>query len=150
MEPSSMTEILKGSCLCGAVTYEASGEPAIAGHCHCIDCRKTSGTGHCTHVAIGADGLRLIGEMSCYRRPADSGNVVERFFCPTCGSPIYSTNVAMPGLVFLRASSLDDPDRIKPQMIVYASRAPKWDVMDASLPTFLELPAGGPASVMRD
>lgn len=90
-----MTEVLQGACLCGAVSYEALGEPAIAGHCYCLDCRKASGTSHSTHVAVRADGVRLVGAMSSYRRPADSGNIVERFFCPTCGSPIYSTNSAL-------------------------------------------------------
>lgn len=145
-----MTNVMKGGCLCGAVTYETSGEPAIVGHCHCIDCRKTSGTGHGTHVGIRMDGLRATGAMSSYRRPADSGNMVERFFCPTCGSAIYSTNSAMPGMVFLRASSLDDPDQVTPQLVVYASRAPKWDVMDPALPSFAEVPEGGPSSVMKN
>ena len=145
-----MTEVMKGGCLCGAVVYEARGEPAITGHCYCVDCRKTSGTGHCTHVAMRADSMRLTGAMSSYRRPADSGNIIERYFCPTCGSPIYSTNAGMPGLVFLRASSLDDPDQVTPQMSVFVSRAPKWDVMDAGLPSFAELPEGGPSSVIKD
>ena len=35
-----------GSCLCGAVHYTISGDPMMAGHCHCIDCRKSAGTGH--------------------------------------------------------------------------------------------------------
>jgi hypothetical protein len=145
-----VTKILKGSCLCGAVSYEASGEPVITGHCHCFDCRKTSGTGHCTHVAMRAEGVRLTGAMSSYRRPAASGNIVERFFCPGCGAPIHSTNLAMPGMVFLRASSLDDPDQVTPQMVVYASRAPKWDMMDTALPAYPEFPEGGPAAVIPE
>jgi len=145
-----LTKVMKGGCLCGTVTYEASGEPAIVGHCHCVDCRKTSGTGHGTHVAMRMDGVHLTGALASYRRPADSGNIVERFFCPTCGSAIYSTNSAMPGMVFLRASSLDDPNQITPQIVVYASRAPKWDVMDPALPSFAEVPEGGPASVMEN
>jgi hypothetical protein len=144
-----MTEVLKGAGLCGSVSYEALGEPGIAGHCYCVDCRKASGTSHCTHVAVRADGVRLVGAMSSYSRPADSGNIVERFFCPTCGSPIYSTNTAMPGLMFLRASSLDDPDQIAPQMVVYASRAPKWGAVDADLPSFAEVPEGGPSAVVE-
>jgi hypothetical protein len=34
-----------GGCLCGAVRYEAEGEPVFAGHCNCADCRKASGSG---------------------------------------------------------------------------------------------------------
>jgi hypothetical protein len=145
-----MTEVLRGGCLCGGVTYEALAEPAITGHCYCVDCRKASGTSHCTHIAVRADGVRLTGSMSSYRRAADSGNIVERYFCPNCGAPLYSTNAAMPGLMFLRASSLDDPDQITPQMVVYASRAPKWGVIDASLPAFAEVPEGGPSAVIKN
>lgn len=145
-----MTKSLKGGCLCGAVAYEASGEPAIVGHCHCVDCRKTSGAGHATHIAISEKAVRVTGALASYARPADSGNIVERYSCQTCASPIYSTNSGTPGMIFLRASSLDDPDRITPQMIVYASRAPKWDVMDPALPSFAEMPEGGPKSVMTN
>ena len=145
-----MTKTMKGGCLCGAVTYEASGEPMIVGHCHCIDCRKTSGTGHGTIFATSEDSVRMTGALASYARAADSGNIVKRHFCQTCGSPIYNTNSAMTDMVFLRASSLDDPDQVTPQMIVYASRAPKWDVMDPRLPSFAEMPEGGPSSVMRE
>ena len=131
---------LTGGCLCGAVTYETDAEPMVVGHCHCVDCRKSSGTGHGTHVAVPADAVTLTGTVKVYDRAADSGNVVSRAFCPACGSAIYSTNAGMPGAMFLRASSLDDPDAVTPQMVVYASRAPKWDVMDPALPSFPEMP----------
>lgn len=144
-----MTKTMKGGCLCGAVAYEAQGEPMIVGHCHCVDCRKTSGTGHGTHVAMSEDAVSIIGEPERYDRPADSGAIVQRYFCPICGSGVYSTNTATPGMVFLRASSLDDPDQVTPQMIVYKSRAPKWDVMDPALPAFAEMPEGGPASALK-
>jgi hypothetical protein len=85
-----------------------------------VDCRKSSGTGHCTHVVIPED---VTGAVTFYDRPADSGNIVRRGFCPTCGSPVYSKNLGMPGVVFPRASSLDDPEIAKPQMVVYATSA---------------------------
>lgn len=63
-----------------------------------------------------------------------------RGFCPVCGGTIYSTNAGMPGLVFVRASSLDDPEVFKPQMIVYTDRAASWDRMDPDLPGFATMP----------
>lgn len=144
-----MSKVLKGGCLCGRVTYEAQGEPLMVGHCHCVDCRKTSGTGHGTHVALTERSVRIDGETTAYRRAADSGNIVTRHFCPACGSPVHSTNDAMPGMVFLRASSLDDPDAVTPQMVVYKSRAPKWDLTDPALATFVEMPEGGPSSAIK-
>lgn len=139
-----------GGCLCGAVRYQSSVGPQMVGHCHCVDCRKSSGTGHCTHVVIPEDAFTVSGEVKFYDNPADSGNIVSRGFCPICGSAVYSTNSAMPGMVFTRASSLDDPEIARPQMVVYASRAPSWDYVDPELPAFSTMPEGGPRQVMAD
>jgi len=98
----------KGGCLCEAMRYENTADAAITGHCNCIDCRKTSGTGHGSHMRVSEDALAVTGDLTFYDAPADTGNTVSRGFCPTCGSAIYSTNTFMPDMVFMRASSLDD------------------------------------------
>lgn len=131
-----------GGCLCGAVRYSCSAEPMMAGHCHCEDCRRSSGSGHCSHLVVPDNSVRLTGNMSVYDRPADSGNLISRFFCPTCGAPVCSRNSANPGMTFLRASSLDDLEVFKPQMHVYASRAASWDAPNAGLPAFEKMPPG--------
>jgi len=130
---------IKGSCLCGAVEYECA-EESGGGHCHCIDCRKSSGTGHGSHMIVPEQAFTLRGEVRFFDKAADSGNMVSRGFCSNCGSAIYSTNSGMPGLVFVRASSLDNPEDFKPQMVVYTDRAASWDVMDTSLPGFPVMP----------
>lgn len=135
------SEELAGGCLCGAVRYMVAGPAMLAAHCYCIDCRKSSGTGHCTHVVVPAGAFSLRGEVKHFDHPADSGNMVRRHFCPTCGSPLFSTNAAGGELVFLRASSLDDPDEVMPGASVYASRAPRWDPVDPALPSFPEMPS---------
>lgn len=145
-----MTTGFSGSCLCGAVRFTGTMAPQVVGHCHCIDCRKSSGTGHCTHLVVPATAFEVTGAVTFYDRPADSGNIVSRGFCGTCGSPIYSTNSGMKGVVFPRASVLDDPDVITPQMIVYASRAPAWDHMNPALPAFAIMPDGGPQKTIAE
>jgi hypothetical protein len=96
--------------------------------------------------------FEMTGELRFFDKPADSGNMVSRGFCADCGSAIYSTNSAMPGMVFVRASSLDNPDHFKPQMRVYTDRAATWDHMDASLPGFATMPSAQdmPESVQAD
>ena len=131
---------ISGGCLCGKVKYECA-EESGGGHCHCIDCRKTSGTGHGSHMIVPESAFTVSGDMRYYDHPADSGNMVSRWFCPNCASPIYSTNSGMAGLVFVRASSLDDPNDFKPQMVVYTDRAASWDVMDELLPAFARMPS---------
>ena len=130
---------LEGGCLCGAVRFSGS-EQKGGGHCHCIDCRKSSGTGHGSHMIVPETAFDVSGEVKFFEAPADSGNVVAREFCPTCGSPIYSTNSGMPGMVFVQASSLDDPEIFQPQIVVYTKRAPSWDLVDPKLPSFEDMP----------
>ena len=140
----------KGGCLCGAVRFESAVDVQVAGHCHCVACRKLSGTGHSTHTAIPEDAFTVSGEVTFYDRTADSGNIVSRGFCPNCGSAIYSRNSGMPGMVFPLASSLDDPNVVTPQMVIYGSRACAWDYMDPALPSFPEMPEGGLEKVIAD
>jgi hypothetical protein len=130
----------KGGCLCGSVRYESAIGPAMGGHCHCEDCRRSSGSGHCSHLVLPKAAVTITGAITSYDRPANSGNMVTRAFCPVCGSPIYSLNAAMPDLIFLRASSLDDPEVFRPQMVVFTSRAASWDTTDPNLPAFAEMP----------
>ena len=134
----------EGGCLCGAVRYKGP-EAGGGGHCHCVDCRKSSGTGFCSHMMVPEAGFAVTGEVRFFDKPADSGNVVSRGFCPTCGSAVYSTNSGMPGMVFVRASGLDDPEVFRPQMVVYTDRAVSWSRIDPGLPSFSAMP--DPASM---
>jgi hypothetical protein len=86
--------------------------------------------------------LAMTGATTGYARAADSGNVITRHFCPTCGAAMFSRNPAMAGLVALRASSLDDLEIFAPQMRVYAARAASWDRPADGLPTFDTMPPG--------
>ena len=133
-----------GGCLCGAVRYTGSEQKGGA-HCHCNDCRRSSGTGHCSHMIVPESAFHVAGELTFFDAPADSGAVVSRGFCPTCGSPVYSRNSRMADLVFVRASSLDDPEIFTPQIVVYTKRAVSWDSADPNLPRFDEMPP--PATV---
>ena len=90
-------------------------------------------------MAVPEAGLKLTGPLSEYTRPGDSGNPVTRSFCPTCGSGIVSKG-ARPGVVMLKAGTLDDPEQFKPMATVYASRAPSWDKPREGLPAFPEMP----------
>ncbi|MEH6823246.1 MAG: GFA family protein [Motiliproteus sp.] len=136
-----------GSCLCRAVTYQGKAELG-GGHCHCTACRKSSGTSHCSHMIVTESDFRLTGELRFYDSAADSGNLVSRGFCPNCGSAIYSKNSSMPGMVFVRASSLDTPEVFQPQMVVYAANAVSWSQINADLPHFDSMPSAEDIAAM--
>ena len=133
---------VSGQCLCGAVRYRCAAEPQFQVKCYCTDCRKTSAAGHAAMMGFAADAIRITGDLKEFHSTADSGAQITRAFCPTCGAGIYSRNEGMPGLLFLRASTLDDPNLFSPQMIVWAARAPAWDPVNPGVPAFAERPTG--------
>jgi hypothetical protein len=131
-----------GRCLCGAVSYEVSGEPVFGGNCYCNDCRRASGS-HVAVMAYPETALKLSGDAKEFASKGDSGMAIARGFCANCGSQLYSKTQAMPGMILLKAGTLDDPEHFKPGMSIYASRAPSWDQPPANLPQFPEMPPRG-------
>ncbi len=138
-----MTRSYTGGCACGAIRYETSSESIGENHCQCRDCQKRSGTGHGSYMAFPrrAD-VSIIGTAKTWRVAGDSGNEKVHAFCPTCGTPVYLTFVAMPDVIAVHAASLDDPSRFNPRMVTYTIRGHAWDRMDSALQAFERMPAG--------
>ena len=129
---------VSGSCLCGAVRFELSGEPVWSHHCHCSRCRKTRGTHFATNVFFPLDALRFTqGEerTRAYRPPG-----AERFthvFCETCGCTLPFRN---PGrnMVVVPVGSLDDDPHFEPRAHIYVGSKPDWSEVDDGLPRHVE------------
>lgn len=136
---------LTGRCLCGAVRFSADASPAFQVKCHCTDCRRTSGGGHSAMMGFAQSAVTVTGEVALYQSRADSGREVTRAFCPVCGTAVWSANAAMADMIFLRASTLDDPNVFTPQMSIFTARAPVWDLVSAGIPAFAESPQGAGA-----
>lgn len=80
------------------------------------------------------------GDVRYFEVTADSGKKINRGFCPTCGSPLFGLLEAMPDMMALRATSLDDPGQFKPAMSIYMSSAPAWAPVAEHLPKFPKMP----------
>jgi len=135
-------EPYSGGCACGGIRYEISGEPVFCNDCQCLDCQHESGTGHGSHLSFARSGVSVSGEARFWAMTADSGHIKTRAFCPVCGSPVYMTFAAMPDIFTVRAASLDDPGRYRPQVVTYASRGNAWDRLDPDIPKFERMPLG--------
>ena len=85
---------------------------------------------------------QLRAKRNTWRVAGDSGNEKVHAFCPTCGTPVYLTFVAMPELIAVHATSLDDPGQFNPQVVTYGIRGHAWDTMDSSLQKFERMPPG--------
>jgi hypothetical protein len=135
-----MSKPYAGGCACGAIRYEISSEPVFSNDCQCRQCQQESGTGHQSHLTFRRADVKLIGEARHWDMVGDSGNAKTRSFCPTCGSPVYLRFSAMPEFFAVRAASLDDPSRYRPQVVTYAARGYAWDHLDPAIPKFDGMP----------
>ena len=129
-----------GGCACGAIRYSIVGEPLFANHCQCRDCQRESGTGHGSYATFARDGVTVTGEARRWDMVGDSGNVKTRAFCAECGLPVYMTFAAQPGIFTIRAASLDEPARYRPQVVTYTARGYDWDPLDSGLTKFETMP----------
>lgn len=133
----------RGSCLCGSVQYEISGEPKKFYHCHCSRCRKATGTGHASNLMLQPGSIKWIqGEelLGFYKIP--EAKRFARQFCKTCGSPL-PRQVKDTDLVIIPAGSLDNEPTIKPQARIFWGSRAGWSCRgDDELPMHAEYPPG--------
>lgn len=133
--------LTQGSCLCGSVTFEITGEPLRMAQCHCVDCKKSSGTGHMSLAFFNSGQVAVKGDLSEYGAVADSGNTNFRSFCPRCGSRLFGRNSAREGMVSVTAGTLDNGQWFKPQVVVYTKDQPSWDTSAVDVPRFEGMPS---------
>lgn len=133
-----MSEGFSGGCLCGAVRYEVTGEPVATRLCYCRVCQYLACGGVAANMQLRAEDVRITGALKEYRSVADSGNAMSRGFCPECGTHMVSRSSGQPGFLVLRAGTLDETARYRPQLAIFTSRAPEWMCMDPELPKFAE------------
>lgn len=129
-----------GGCLCGALRYEASGEPLFAGFCYCADCRKASGSGAIPFIGMSADQVRFSGEARQFRTPSFRGTDAVRNFCPLCGGLVFGGEVGKDNSHTLYAGSLDDPSVFEPTVAIFLRDKPDWVIPPAGLATFETMP----------
>ena len=130
-----------GGCLCGLVRYSFDRDSVIsAGHCHCTDCQKATGSGKATIVLVPSDNLEMSGEYKIYSVIGSDGSHVSRGFCPACGSPIISFVKEQPEIKFIKAGSLDESSWVKVQASYWQISAQYWDPVRSDVPGFEKNP----------
>jgi hypothetical protein len=132
--------MVTGSCLCGAIAFEADTIDFIL-HCHCSKCRKAQGGPFSTFAFVPDASFRLLrGAESIVGHQPSPG--FHRDFCGTCGSraPHLAEGSQTWGVP---AGLLDGDPGVRPALHIFTgSKAPWWEIRD-ELPQFDE---GVPAS----
>lgn len=133
--------MLKGSCLCGAVRYEYTGELGPIVLCHCRHCRKAQGSAFATVSPVDSAAFRLLSGRETLREfELTAGK--KRAFCSECGSPIYSRRDDRPEVLRLRVGTLDTPIAQKPAFHIFTGSRAEWFEIRDGLPQYEALEPG--------
>ena len=117
----------KASCRCGQLTAEATGDPVRVSVCHCLDCKKRSGSAFAVQAGWPDEQVRFDGISKTWMHHADSGNRITHHFCPDCGSTVHFTiDGKFDGLVAIPLGAFDDPYFLVPKFSVWEERKHDW------------------------
>lgn len=128
----------RGSCLCGAVTFEAAAFADSGGHCHCSMCRKFHGAAYATLASVSrADFHWKTGEELLTHFTASNGTT--RSFCSRCGSSLqFTTPRADASLIEIALAAFDDDLPIRPSGHIFVASGANWVTLPADEPQFAE------------
>ncbi len=132
--------MVRASCLCGDVVYEAEGEFKHMTHCHCSACRKVHGAPFATYVGVPTEGIRWIGGENGRTRYRSSPGLV-RAFCSTCGSVVPTPEKGGP-LTFVPAGNLEADCGARPEVHIFTGSKAAWYTITDELPQCEAYPPG--------
>ena len=130
----------RGSCLCGAVSFEMTGTPTSVNECHCSRCRKTRGTGHAVNLVVAIDGLSFTSgeELLLSYRPPGS-RYFAHSFCATCGSTMPRFDRGR-NIAIIPMGAFDDDPGIGPTQHIFVGSKAAWEEIHDGLPRHAEGP----------
>lgn len=124
-----------GRCLCGAIAFQIDGELEPIQICYCKQCQRAQGTALATNIPVQESAFRFTcGAELLTGYESSSGK--QRYFCSRCGSPIFSKRDSLPGVLRVRAGTLDEPVNSRPSHHFYIAFKPSWWEIRDDLPQF--------------
>jgi hypothetical protein len=119
------------SCRCGQLRATVTGEPVRVSVCHCLNCKKRSGSAFAVQARWPSAQVQIAGESKTFVKVADSGNRASFHFCPECGSDVYfeidgKFNDKFNDLVAIPLGAFDDPHFAAPGFSVWEERKHDW------------------------
>lgn len=132
------SETLSGGCACGSVRYVVAGPPIFVNNCHCRLCQRQTGSTSVVNAFFEAEKLtQLSGETSRHIVRTGSGGDHAIIRCAGCGTALWSFYPRLGELgLGLRAGTLDDPDALKPDAVIFIGSKMPWVALPEGVPQF--------------
>ena len=120
-----------GGCTCRHVRYRLTTAPMFVHCCHCRWCQRETGTAFALNALIESDRVQLLqGEVEVVDTPSLSGLGQKISRCPVCRIAVWSNYGGRGDVVrFVRVGTLDEPDRLPPDIHIYTMSKQPWVVL---------------------
>lgn len=138
---SSSTDFsLEGGCDCRMVRYRLQTRPLFVHCCHCRWCQRETGASFALNALIESDRVVLLGAPpELVETPSESGAGQWIARCPECLVAVWSHYAgAGPGVRFVRVGTLDEPDRLPPDIHIFTASKQPWVVLPPGTPALPE------------
>jgi hypothetical protein len=137
-ESGQETSYADGGCTCRFVRYRMSGPPLIIHCCHCRWCQRETGAAFALNAMIEADRVEILeGEVDPVMTPSQSGRGQKISRCPRCRVALWSNySGAGDAVRFVRVGTLDEPDRLPPDLHIFTASKQPWVQLPADKPAF--------------
>ena len=126
--------MMRGSCLCKAITFTVNGDIRNARYCHCKNCRKFSGASAAPWAITETAKLKMTSTDANVSK-FNSGRGL-RCFCSDCGSPVWFESLKYPEIIAIPLGVLDDEGIPAPEMHIWTQSQPAWSSIDDDLPQY--------------
>lgn len=134
-----MSEMHKGSCLCGTVKFEVIGSFQKFFFCHCSYCRKGTGSAHASNLFAFDSEYKCTSGKEAIRSYSVPSSRHAKSFCNECGSPV-PTHFEEAGFLMVPAGSLETPVHINPTAHIFEGSKANWDDHLENVVKYDELP----------
>jgi len=130
----------EGGCTCRFVRYRVTSRPLFVHCCHCRWCQRETGASFALNAMVEADRVILLeGEVDIVDTPSNSGKGQKISRCPRCRIAVWSSYAgAGDAIRFVRVGTLDDPDRLPPDIHIFTSSKQPWVILPPDTPAVAE------------
>ena len=129
-----------GGCDCGLVRYRLASRPLFVHCCHCRWCQRESGSAFALNALIETERVEMLGaEPELVVTPSASGKGQRIARCPRCRIAVWSHYAgAGPAFAFVRVGTLDEPDRLPPDIHIFTASRQPWVLLPPGTPAVPE------------
>lgn len=130
---------IEGGCRCGAVRYTIAAETIDAIYCcHCTDCQRWSGSAFSEQAVVREDAISATGPVIEFTVTTPSGAQSHQRACGVCHNRLWNSNTSRPGIVTVRAGTLDHNRSLAPRAHIWTRSKQPWIALPDDVPAFDE------------